>query len=253
MLKDKLSESNFILGTWCEIPSPYSINIIAKAQMDFVIIDMEHGVHSYDIIQNMVFAAESEGCSVVIRVPNINESYILRALDTGAEGIIIPQVECIEDVEKIIEYAMYAPIGNRGFNPYIKAGGYGNVCSDYFEVQNNKVCLAIILETKRAFENLEEILKNPYISIIYIGQYDLSIALGVPGDVTNRLVVETLERSIRLINKAGKIAGCMVHSPEEATQLIHKGLKFVVYKADTGIIYSAYHSFNREVNGDEII
>ncbi len=251
MLKKKLNDNKCILGTWSEIPSTYSANIISKAQLDFLILDMEHGVFNYDVMQNIVFAAESENSSIIVRVPRIDESMILRALDIGAEGIIVPGVETVEEVDEIVQYSKYAPIGKRGYNPYIKAGGYGKPNDNYFEEQNDKVIIGIILETQKGIANLEEILKNPYVDIVYIGQYDLSIDLGVPGDVSNSKVVEIVEKCVETATRFNKVVGCMVHSIEEAVALIDKGTRFIVYKSDSGVLYSSYNSFVSGVKENE--
>jgi len=245
-LKDKLA-NQFILGTWSEIPTPYASNIVAKAKMDFQIIDMEHGVFDFELVQNMIFAIKAEESAAIVRVPSIDESYILRALDTGADGIIFPQVESLDDVEKIVEYSKYPPIGNKGFNPYVYTGGYNGVEKGFFEERNNDLTIGVIIETKKGLENLEEIAKNKHVDIIYIGQYDLSVSLGVAGDVNNKLVLDILKQAVAVINANKKLAGCMVHSAQEAKLLIEQGFRFIVYKVDAALLYQSYNDFRKEV------
>lgn len=239
--------NNVELGTWIEIPTPYVTNIVAKAGLDFSIIDMEHGVIDFELAQNMVFAAHAEGKEAYIRVPAIEESWILRTLDMGCDGIIFPQVSNSDQVEKIIEFSCFAPIGKRGFNPYIAAGGYTNVDECYFDRENRRIRLGIILEGKEVFEDLDKILNYSAINIIYIGQYDLSVALGVPGDVNNVEVQKLMDKAVKKINAAGKKAGCMVHSIEEAKKVIEQGFSYVVYKVDTGILFQTIQNFVKGV------
>ena len=241
------------LGTWAEIPSPYATNIMAKAGFDFTILDMEHGVIDFELAQNMIFAAHSENKQAYVRVPAIDEAWILRALDMGCDGMIFPQVSNTNDVERIIEYAYFSPIGKRGFNPYITAGGYSPVKTDFFERENRRIKIGIILEGKEAFDDLDKILNYNEIDIIYIGQYDLSMALGIPGDVTNPKVLELMKKTVEKVNLAGKMAGCMVHSIEEARKIIEQGFSFVVYKVDSGILFQCVQSFVKGVREDEII
>jgi 4-hydroxy-2-oxoheptanedioate aldolase len=242
-----LDEAKTIFGTWCEIPTSYAVNIVASAGMDFVILDMEHGVMEYETIQNMVFAAHCESCSVMVRVPCVSEEYVLRALDTGADGIIVPQVASMTDIQNIIQYSKYAPKGNKGFNPYVKSGGFSSVDIDFFPTQNKKSILGIILEKKETLTIIEDILQNEEIDIIYIGQYDLSVSLGVPGQVNHPMVLDLLDRAVHTICKYGKYAGCMVHSVDEAKQAVEKGMKYIVYKVDAGVLFQEYHSFTMEV------
>ena len=123
-IKDKLKLGKDVYGVWCVIPSPEVINIISKSGLDFVIVDMEHGPMDYTIAQQMVISAHSENCNAIIRTPRNDESNILKSLDIGSDGIIIPHVNSIEDVEKCISYSKYPPIGNRGYTPYTRSGVY---------------------------------------------------------------------------------------------------------------------------------
>lgn len=248
-MKKRIREKGFVAGTWCEIPSSYSVNAAAKAGMDFVIIDMEHGVMNFETAQEMVFAAQCESGFAFIRVPKLEESFILRALDTGADGIVIPRVEGIEDIKKIVEYSKFPPAGKRGFNPFIRAGNYGAAGRDFFKEQNKKVMTAVILEGAAAFENIEKLASAEHIDIYYIGQYDLSAALGCPGDIWNKKVMDMLKKAADVINKNGKLAGCMVHDIRGAVEMKKAGIKFIVKGTDTGILCSEYRKFADELGG----
>lgn len=238
---------NILIGTWAEIPTPYATHIMAKAGLDFSIIDMEHGVIGFEQAQNMVFAAHSENKGAYIRVPAIEESWILRALDTGCDGIVFPQVSGSDDIEKIIRLSYFMPKGDRGYNPYITAGGYKGGDKNYFCSENDRIKIAVILEGREAFENIESILKYTEIDIIYIGQYDLSMALGVPGEVDSQAVLAVMESAVKKIRQYGKMAGCMVHSAEEAKAYIEQGFNYIVYKVDSGILFNAIEDFVEEV------
>ncbi|MFH1062505.1 MAG: aldolase/citrate lyase family protein [Candidatus Omnitrophota bacterium] len=248
MIKEQMRNGKFVLGTWCELPSPAAINVMAKAGLDFVIIDMEHSVMDFKTAQEMVLAAEADGCDAIIRVCRNDESDILRALDTGAAGIIVPHIENVEDREKVVRYSKFAPKGDRGFNPYIRAGGYNSVGADYFQLQNEKVLVCIIVEGKEAMANLDEIICDSDIDVVYIGTYDLSVAFGVPGDVKNKKVTNALVNCVEKIIKAGKSAGCMVHNADDLRWFKQIGIQFIAYKADTAIIFDAFSSMKKEIS-----
>lgn len=239
--------SNVLLGTWAEIPTPYATHIMAEAGLDFSIIDMEHGVIGYELAQNMIFAAHSLRKKAYIRVPAIEEEWILRALDTGCDGIVFPQVTGINEVEKIKQFSLFAPEGERGYNPFTCFGGYRGREKSFINEENKRIKIVVILEGKEAFQNIEEILEYDEIDVIYIGQYDLSMALGVPGDITNPLVLSTMEAAVKKIRKKGKMAGCMVHSVVEAKEYIAQGFNYIVYKVDSGLLYKCVNDFVREV------
>lgn len=241
-----------MLGTWAEIPCPYVTDIMSKAGFDFSIIDMEHGVVDFTIAQNMVFAAHGRGKQAFIRVPEIEESWTLKCLDMGCDGIIFPQVSKAEDVKKIIKCSYYQPKGDRGFNPFITAGGYTSVSSDFCEQENSRIKTGVILEGKDVFERIDDILRFPEIDIVYIGQYDLSLALGIPGDIYNSKVLDIMSMSVTKIRKSGKMAGCMVHSYNEAQKVMKEGFDFIVYKVDSGLLYQTINDFVKGVKNEII-
>lgn len=243
--------TKIMLGTWCEIPTTYTTHVIAKAGLDFMIFDMEHGVMDFELIQNMVFTAHSEHKLAFVRIPEISETYVTRILDMGVDGLVFPHVKGIADVTDIVKLSKFFPVGERGFNPYIAAGGYRPVDDSYFDQQNQRIKIVVILEGIEAFNNIEEILLNDYIDIVYIGQYDLSLSIGVAGDIYNEKITKIMNESVEKINNYGKIAGCMVHSSIEAKKVIDKGFGFIVYKVDTGILYNAINCFVSEVNDNE--
>ena len=94
-IKDKLKLGKDVYGVWCVIPSPEVINIISKSGLDFVIVDMEHGTVDYTTAQQMVISAQSEKCDAIVRTPRNDESNILKSLDIGSDGVIIPHVNSL--------------------------------------------------------------------------------------------------------------------------------------------------------------
>lgn len=247
MIKARIQKGDFVLGTWCEIPSSLVINTIAKAGLDFVIVDMEHGPIDFKDAQDMVMAAAAEGCAAVIRVAENSESQILRALDTGASGIIVPHVKTVADVDKIVSHSKFAPVGDRGYNPYIRAGDYHGGNPLFFGEQNDKTLVAVIIEGVEGLHNLEQILKNPYVDVVYIGTYDLSVALGVAGEVKHEKVIDTLRKVVRQVKESGKASGCMIHDSNDLEDFKRLGIQFITYKTDTAIIYDAFNGMQKEL------
>lgn len=235
-LKDKLAAGKTVLGTWCEIPSPEFINVLAKGGLDFVIIDMEHGSCDYEQAGKMVMAAEVEGCSSIIRVPTNNESAILRALEVGSEGVIVPHVESAQERKRVIDAVKFAPAGNRSLNPYVRAGGYRST-PNFTREQNKKTLAAILIESLQGIENIEEIIDDKYLDVIYMGSYDISVALGVPGQTKHPKVVEVLEKMTKTITKRKKTAACLFHSSDDLRFFKKNGVKFLCYKVDTAIVF----------------
>lgn len=248
-LKERIKDGKAVYGTWCLIPSPEVINILAKAGLNFVLIDMEHGAMDYARAQLMVMAAAAEGCEALIRVAKNDEADILRALDTGASGVIVPHIDGVEDGRLAISYMKYPPVGIRGFSPYTRAGGYVSR-PGHTTNENKRIITGIIIEGANGFENLSKIIDDPELDLVYIGTYDLSAVLGVPGDVKNRKVLDILEKCVKEIRDKGKVAGCLFHDLDELRYFTDMGIRFLAYKVDSSVLYDGF-SFIKNVKDKE--
>lgn len=237
-LKNKLYSGKTVIGTWCEIPSPEFINVLAKAGMDFVIIDMEHGATDYELAGKMVMAAQVEGCSPIIRVPMNNESAILRALEVAPEGVIVPHIDTAKERKKVIDAIKFPPIGNRSLNPYVRAGGYQSR-PNFTQEENKRTLTAILVESLAAIKNIESIVDDENLDVVYMGSYDISAALGYPGNTKHPKVVATLKKLAKVITKRKKIAACLFHTKDDLKFFKSIGVTFLCYKVDTAIVFDA--------------
>ena len=236
-IKNKLKLGEDVYGVWCVIPSPEVIGVISKSGLDFVIVDMEHGTMDYTTTQQMVVSAQSEKCDAIIRTPRNDESDILKSLDIGSDGIIVPHVNTIEDVEKCISYSKYPPIGNRGYTPYTRSGGYYSKI-DYKVKENEKSFVGIIIESGEGLDNIESIVDNEHIDMVYIGTYDISASLGC--SVDDKKVSDELERCTKIVRNAGKSVGCLFHDQKELNFFKDIGINLLVYGVDSGILYNGF-------------
>jgi len=240
-LKDKLENGESVIGTWAIIPSTVTTDIIASSGVDFIIIDAEHGPISFEVAQNMVITCESRGVSPVMRVGNIDEVDILRALDVGVHCIQIPNINTKNDVEKLVGLAKYPPIGKRGFSPFTRAGNYSiNNATTLTKKANENTLIAINIEGKEAIEDIDNILKIKELDIIFIGLFDLSKALGIAGNVDDPLVLNYLEELTLKINKSGKYTGTITTSKEKIGEFLSMGLQYIVHLVDCEMLKKSY-------------
>ncbi len=240
-LKEKLEKGESVIGTWSIIPSTVTTEIIASTGVDFIIIDSEHGPISFEIAQDMAIVCESKGVSPVMRVGTIDEADILKALDIGVHCIQIPNVNTKEDVERIVQFAKYPPIGGRGFSPFTRAGGYSiENAKTLTENANKNTMIAINIEGKEAIEDIDNILNIEELNIIFIGLFDLSKALGIPGDINNSKVIKYLEELTKKINDSGKYAGTITNSKEKITEFLDIGVRYIVHLVDCEMLRDSY-------------
>lgn len=251
-LKVAFKNRDVVVGPWCIIPSPSLMNVIAASGMDFVIIDMEHGPHSFENAENMIRAAEVENCTPIVRVSKNDESLILNALDIGAHGVIVPHIESKEDAERAISYAKYHPLGQRGFSPFTRAGKYSllNV-KEHSALQNANTMIILLLEGKQGILNLDEILSiddiNNKVDLIYIGAYDLSQAVGYPGQVDHPIVREEMEKCISKIKKKNiAVGGYVAKDRNDIKWMCEMGMQFITLLPDCTVIFHAFESLHRD-------
>lgn len=243
ILKEKLNNGNVVFGTWMTIPSPTIVEVFGLAGMDFIVIDHEHGQFTYETSENMIRAAEVAGCTPLIRVPSNSASDILRSLEIGAHGIVVPQIENKKQASFAINSMMYAPKGNRGVSAFTRSSNYYGVnVKNRTQQLNDSTLSMLLIESVEAIKNLDEILECNDIDIIYIGTYDLSQSLGIVDDVNNDKVLSIISESVLKIRQSGVAAGILAQSPEDAKRWIDIGVQFIPYIADCGIIHEAVAS-----------
>ena len=240
-LKEKLKSGKPVLGTWNTLASPLVTEIFAQSGLDFQIIDLEHGPFIIDQIHLHVSACEtSENCTPLVRIPDNSDWMALQVLDQGAKGVVVPHIDSKESADFFVSTTKYHPKGSRGFTPFSKAGGFTNTNMDvYVEKAINETINIVIIESKEGLDSLEDILSIEDFDVVYFGAYDLSQALGHPGDIKNPEVIAAIKQGVDLVNKSGKYAGGFVpQSKDDISWLLDMGMKFITYEVDSSIIHT---------------
>ena len=223
---NKLKKNKVVIGTWIVIPSIITVDIIASTGLDFLIIDREHGPVTFETAQEMVIACESRDVSPIMRVGDVDKSFIQNALDIGNHGIQIPNISNKIEAEKVINFSKYPPLGERGFSPFTRAGDFTNLNSKkLIEISNQNTLVVLNIEGKNAIKNLNKILEVNHIDIIFVGLYDLSKDLGIPGEINNPLLIKKLESIAETCSKFGVHTGTIVTTSEQMIQFCKNRLK----------------------------
>ena len=238
-LKEKLNKGEAVLGIWNTLSSPLVTEVLAQSGLDFQIIDLEHGPFAMDKIHLHVSACENSQCTPLVRIPSNSDWMVLQALDQGVHGVVVPHIDSADNAKEFVDAAKYYPQGSRGFTPFSKAGGFTNSNVDeYVGRAIDETINIVIIESKKGLDNLEEILKVDSIDIVYFGAYDLSQALGHPGNTKHPEVVQAIQQGVDLVNSSGKYAGGFVpQSKDEIQELLDMGMKFVTYEVDSSLIH----------------
>ena len=190
--RDRLLGGETLVGTMITLPSPEIVEIMVDAGFDWLFIDCEHGAFDARTAQSLLQAA-GKRCPCVIRVPNSDDVWIKKALDIGAAGIIVPQVNSALQARAVVSSCKYPPIGSRGVG-IGRAQGYGVRFGEYVADANNRVAVIVQAEHIDAVHCIEEIIEVPGIDAVLIGPYDLSASLGKIGQLEDSEVISAIEK-----------------------------------------------------------
>ena len=238
-LKQKLLQGGTAIGIFITCDVPDLVEIAGISGFDFVIIDTEHGPLSVEATQDLIRAAELRGITPITRVTEHSETTILRSLDVGAHGIQVPQVNNRETAEKVVQSAKYFPTGSRGL-AMPRASDFGIMNPlDYFKKANEETLIVVHCENIYGLDNLEEIVKVPEVDVIFLGPFDMSQSMGIPGEIYHPKVQDAAQRVLKLSKAAGKAAGIFVPNGEQAKIRIEQGFQYIALGLDTMLFASA--------------
>ena len=229
MNKNKVS-----LGSWITLGHFSIAEIMSRAKFDWLCVDLEHSVISLYEAEKLISSIESNGCIPYVRVGMNDPLIFKRVLDAGANGIIIPMINNVEDAENAVKYSKYPPIGSRGVG-LARAQGYGFDFENYSKNINEEIKIIAQVEHYLAIKNLDKILNVKGIDGTIIGPYDLSGSIGFPGQYDKPEVKKLLTEYEMICKKNSSPMGFHVISPDHG-QLINKmnkGYTFLAFSLDT--------------------
>lgn len=248
-LKHKLKQGEVVLGPFINCAYPAFIEICGHAGFDFAVIDLEHGPLHTLVAEDLCRAADCTGLAPIIRVRKNDAPQIQRALDIGSAGVQVPQIETQTDAEAVVKAAKYSPLGSRGLSFATRAGVYTAAGTQITDQLNQESLVVVHIEGKRGIDNIQDIVSVPHIDVVFLGPYDLSQSLGIPGQVKDPRVIELMRAGVNTIRDAGKAAGTFADNPETAKQWIDAGVQYIALGVDVGIFLKACQALVKGVRG----
>jgi 4-hydroxy-2-oxoheptanedioate aldolase len=246
-LKALITEKGFVLGPFMKTSDPAFVEIAGFAGFDFVILDMEHGPTGLQQMQNLIRAARVADIVPVIRTRDQSPESVSQALDIGAQAVQIPQVTTAAEAEAILRSARFYPRGERGVCRFVRAAGYSSVNrNDYFR-QANETLIILQIEGMEGLKNFDAILKVPGIDILFVGPYDLSQSMGIPGETDHPQLIAAIRELVHKAQQAGKHVGIFADTPSGAKRWKDAGVHDLSYSVDVGLFYAVCESTVNEL------
>jgi 4-hydroxy-2-oxoheptanedioate aldolase len=223
------------IGLWSSLSSNYTVEVIAGAGFDWILLDMEHSPNDLESLLAQLQAAAPYPTTSIVRVPWNDMVTIKRVLDVGAQSLLIPYVCSVEEAKAAVAATRYPPAGLRGVAGTTRATRFGRV-KDYARKASEEICVLVQVETKPALDQLEAICAVDGVDGVFIGPADLHASMGYPGETSNAAVMPLIDDAMRRIRKTGKAPGYLSPVEADAKRMLAAGALFVAVGADVGLL-----------------
>lgn len=241
-MKRKLGRGEKAMGAWISSGSPNSLDLLRNFSFDWFLFDMEHSAITIETVAHMVQVLNGSTAAPLVRVGQIDQAVFKIVLDAGAQGIIVPLVNTVEEAERAVRFCKYPPLGVRGVAA-TKASDYGLSLSKYIRSANEETTVIAQIETPQAVDNIEKIVSVAGVDVAFVGPSDLTMTLGLLDDRTNPKVVEAMMKVVKACDDAGKVAGVMATTLDEAKLAVQRGFRFIALGSDMKYIALGAKSF----------
>ena len=240
-VKKRLQNEELVLGIMIsEVRNPNIAFILAEAGYDYMIIDNEHGSYSSETVANLIAAARGAGISAIVRIPEIRRESIQKPLDAGANGLLIPQVHTVDQAEQVVYFSKYPPLGDRGVGLRRPHSKYAKVnAKDYLKQANADGFIAVQAESRQAVKNADRIAAVQGVDCIFVGPFDLSVSLGIPGEINHPSEIEAIKKVIKACRDNNKVAGILMFDQTLLQNWIKEGVRFATYSSDITLLADA--------------
>jgi len=223
------------IGLWSSLSSNYTVEVIAGAGFDWILLDSEHSPADLENLLGQLQAAAPYPSHAVVRVPWNDMVNMKRVLDVGAQSLLVPYVSTVEEARAAVAHTRYPPAGVRGVAGTTRATRFGRV-KDYAKRAHEEICVLVQVETQQALDNIDAISAIDGVDGIFIGPADLHASLGYAGEIANPKVKPLIDDAVRRIRKSGKAPGILTPNEADARHWLECGALFVAVGSDVGLL-----------------
>ena len=217
-----------LIGSFSDLGSPLAVELLGRAGMDWTVLDLEHGASTEADLLALLYAVASTPMAAIVRPPSAERLRVGRALDLGAAGIMLPQLQSIEGVREAVSYLRYPPVGVRGVALRTRGADLGSLAhGDVARVVNERIVGIVQIESAGAVAAADEIAALDEVDVLFVGPADLSHALGVPGRFDDPSYLEALRSVVAATQRHGKSAGILVYDAGVLDRHLELGFRFI--------------------------
>lgn len=240
-LKIKIKEKSVALGTMLsEVATPNIARIMKTAGFEFIIIDCEHGYFDFSQIACIVAVGNGFKIPVIIRIPTIEREAITKVLDIGADGLLVPMVNNVQDAEQVVKFAKYAPLGSRGVSTTRAHTNYDPpLLTEYIKSANMRTILLVQLETREAISSAHKIAAVDGVDGLMIGPNDLAMDMGLPGQFETPEMDSAITSVVAAAKEAGKSSGIITSNISFLHKCMDKGMNLFSCNSEVGMMLKA--------------
>lgn len=247
-LKEMYQNGQQSIGTFLQLNASLSAEAVGIAGLDYFILDTEHSPADLELAVECIKGAEIHNITPLVRIKHIDRGNVLKMLDAGAKGLIIPGVKSVEEVKELIRYGKYTPLGERGFCPTRCCDyGYNDAMPDgikaYTEMCNQETMIIPQCETPGCLEHIEEIVALEGVDGIFVGPFDLSLSLGKPAMFDDPEVKAAFDKVLSACKNAKKPVFIFAPNAAAAKLRLEQGYDSITYSADLNIVIDSYKAF----------
>lgn len=235
-LKKRIKNGEAVNGCWLNLGSSLTAEIVGSAGFDWVLIDLEHGSGNEKDVLSQLQAIEHFNTAAIVRVESASRQRIHRVLDSGAEGVMVPRIINVEEAKQVVSGLRYPPEGSRGVAKMVRAAGFGKNFVEYSNTANENILGVVQIETIEALTCLDEIAAIDGIDVLFIGPADLTMALGIFGQLDHPLYKDAVKATISAAQKAGKATGILLFNPDDYNAYYEMGIRMIACGADATFV-----------------
>jgi 4-hydroxy-2-oxoheptanedioate aldolase len=241
-IRERALNRELLSGTWLNLGSSMTAEIVANAGFDWVVVDLEHGAGGHDMCLHQLQAIAGAPTAPIVRVAWNEAPRVKRVLDLGASGVVVPYVTTAGEAEQAVAAMRYPPHGVRGAASLTRAADFGASIDDYLSTASHKLLTVVQIETPGTLDVVDDIAAVDGVDVLFIGPLDLSLSMGIPQQFDHPQFLDALARVSRAAESHGKAAGILLNTADHIERTIDAGFTFVGLGSDGSALAESMRS-----------